>query len=319
DVCLVSRDGVKFYINRAIITYTSDTFSEMFRIPFNGGYDNDSDEEPEIIIQLSEDADTINALFSCADPTMKQPNLSVSQLWHTLTAAQKYQMEKVIHHLRKTLTAPKILQTTLPPSSSSSSLSSSSEPTKTFQSSSTPSSRRQSTGQSVSLPVNLIISNPLTVAILCHAFSFTDELRMALRELTRAHIRLLIKDGGDDYSSSGLGDGSDYSIPSTLFRYILSLRKLRAEWFRAKALLLLTYPPAALPTLSSPEKKGDDIFKAVDDQPSWQVFKNEALNKEVKCGCGRRTVPVAFEPFCNDWARWEEEARAFECALPDWP
>jgi hypothetical protein len=62
-----------------------------------------------------------------------------------------------------------------------------------------------------------------------------------------------------------------------------------------------------------------DVFKAVDDQPSWQVFKNEVLTKEVKCSCGRRTVPVAFEPFLNDWGKWEEEARAFECALPDWP
>lgn len=280
DAIIESSEGVRFTVNRQLLCYASPVFKDMYEIA-------PSFSSVKQAVKLSESAAVLRMLLAYLDPKMSSPpTLPIGTLWECIEASKKYHITALISRFRAILTSPTILHG--------------------------------------DRPINLIILNPLPVAVLAHAFEFTEELRMTLRELARCHINVLMR------------NKQGCTLPSVLFQYILQLRRSRAIWLKAKAKSLL-YLPAATPpqgkllALRSGSNcpycirfRAEHLHEAcikIDDQPSWDTFRAEMIQRIVKCTCDAPTIPWegTSETFNREWHKWENDTRALEVALPDWP
>jgi hypothetical protein len=294
DVRIISSDGVTLHTSRALLVMISPVFRDMYDLgPDEQSFTSTGDDARDPEITLAEDSGTLSTLFAYADPTTSShPTLNISQLFDAMTAAQKYLMEGTLAKLRAALNAPTVI-------SSSSLMESKEQPL----SPDSPRAQHRVT--------TLVQSAPLPVAVLCITFNFTEELRLALRELSRAHIDMIIR------------NNQDCMLPAKLFQYILKQRRARAQWFKLKAKLLFTFA-ASVTTKGCTQCMrycGYAIHEAcarVDDHPSWDAFRGELLNA-ARCSCGASAMPVGHERFQKDMAEWEVHARVMEAELPDWP
>jgi hypothetical protein len=314
DASLVSADGHTLYVDRFLLTYVSPVFRDMYELSTSSSNGDMEMQEEARSVNLVEDAETLDALFRHADPKHTPPRLSIGQLFAVIRAAQKYQMDGPLSRLRSSLTAPCIIR------------------------SPSPSPSPISTPKMSSRPINLIVSNPLPVAVLAHTFSFYEELRMAMRELARIHLDLIVR------------NEQECVLPAVVFQYILQLRRQRSIWLKTKARLINQYPISSPQSASSASTSGSlsssifgggpgyaaprectqcmryranhihDACVKVDDQPSWGIFKAEIQRTHNnKCSCGALTIPTNIEKFNVEFNKWEEEAKLMESELPEWP
>jgi hypothetical protein len=313
DACLVSADGHILYVDRFLLTYVSPVFKDMYELSTSSSNVDAEMPYEAKSVNLVEDAETLDALFRHADPKHTPPRLSIGQLFAVIQAAQKYQMDGSLSRLRSSLTAPCIIRSPSP--------------------SPTPISQLQAPRMS-SRPINLIVSNPLPVAVLAHTFSFYEELRMAMRELARIHIDLIVR------------NEQECLLPAVIFQYILQLRRQRSIWFKAKARLINQYPISSPPSGPSTPTSSSffgggagyatprdctqcmryranhihDACVKVDDQPSWGTFKAEIQRTHNNtCSCGALNIPTNIAKFNVEFNKWEEEAKLMETELPEWP
>ncbi|KAG8810646.1 hypothetical protein FRC17_002846 [Serendipita sp. 399] len=319
DVQIRSSDNVTFYIHKPLLVYASPIFKDMFdlctshpqppspprRPPSSVPAVDDDNGLPLLVndetaqsshhhqssaadITLSEPASTLSLLFAHLDPTamardVLATTMTIDDVWLCMSAAVKYQMDGVLLRLRSVLTSP---------SSSSSSVATSTLPLHT--------SQQQ---QSVSIPVvstsagdgGLVVHNPLPASVLAYQFGFLPELRLALRELAKCHIRHLMLSSSaaaphtDTPGGSTGGGGTTMiwqaGVPLILLRYILQLRRARARWFISKARLLYQlptmddYPPSTHPSTSA---SGDTRFTS--PSSSWWFW--GSTNTENDAGVG---------------------------------
>jgi len=293
DVRLVSSDGEVIYTSRALLIMISPVFRDMYDL---GPYAHPSTAEGDSYhaeITLAEDSSTLKALFAYADPTtVRPPSLNIRQLFNAMSAAQKYLMEGTLERLRAALNAPTVI----------SSSSTESDPKEPAWSPESPKNQQRMT--------TLLQSAPLPAAVLCHTFNFKDELRVALRELSRAHIDMIIK------------NNQECMLPACLFQYILKRRRARAAWFKVKAKVLYAFAPTGATGGCTHCMRYcgyaiQDACAKVDDHPCWDAFRGE-LQRAARCSCGAPAVPLASERLHNEMTKWETEARAMDAELPEW-
>lgn len=294
DVRLIASDGVTIYTTRALLTMVSPVFRDMYGLsPYTQPSSSGEDDTTEI--SLAENGATLAAVFAYADPTtLDPPALSIAQLFDAMSAAQKYLMEGTLARLRSALNAPTVICSPATQSQTA---------TRQALSPTLPQGHQRVT--------TLLQSEPLPAAVLCHTFGFIPELRLALRELARVHIEMIIC------------NNQDCTLPAILFQHILKQRRARASWFKIKAKLLFAFAATAnnggcMQCMRYSAYAVHDACAKMDEQPSWDAFRAE-LNKAARCSCGASAVPIGNERFQNDLAKWEAEAKIMEAELPVWP
>lgn len=266
-VSIRSSTNVDFYVPRYLLEYVSPVFKDMLELgPDGSGLSSDE------TVKLTEDTETLEALFQHMDPNLAPPSMDIKRLWAVVTAAQKYHMDGTIQKLRSSIVRPTIIKD--------------------------------------SRNINLVQSNPLPIVVLSNAFNFDEERRMALKELARCHIDFLLK------------NEQDCTLPSSIFQYVLQLRRARAQWLKAKARQLFLIKANKRNDKSNEDCPQCMRYRAyhvheallkIDDHPSWDVFYSE-ISKSSKCSCGGPTIPLD-----EKIKTWEAEARELEAALPAWP
>lgn len=293
DVHLIASDGATIYTSRALLTMVSPIFKDMYGLsPF---IQSSSSEEDTTEISLAETGATLATVFAYADPTTPDPPaLSIAQLFDAMSAAQKYLMEGTLARLRTALNAPTVICSPATQSQTA---------TRQALSPALPQAHQRVT--------TLLQSEPLPAAVLCHTFGFIPELRLALRELARVHIEMIIC------------NNQDCTLPAILFQHILKQRRARAAWFKIKAKLLFAFAATTnnggcTQCMRYSAYAVHDACAKMDEQPSWEAFRAE-LHKAARCSCGASAVPIGNERFQNDLAKWETEAKIMEGELPVWP
>ncbi|KAG8820279.1 hypothetical protein FRC18_011770 [Serendipita sp. 400] len=253
DVSIRSSDNVIFYVHRPVLAYASPIFKDMFDLctspplPLPPPSEDEATEEDDnndiqtenksdSIITLSEPASTLSILFHHLDPILSPPPkaLSIDELWMCMIAAVKYQMDGVLTRLRIALTWPTTRSATARRTASSLIHNGARE-----------------------LNVALVTSDPFPASVLAFQFGFVPELRMALKEMAKCHIRFLLirrnegeisnTDPGSSDNNASAGSGRrrmmwEVGVPLVLLQYILQLRRARALWFISKVRLLYKQP-----------------------------------------------------------------------------
>ena len=94
DIIFRSSDHIDFRLYKVILAKASPVFREMFTLPHN------PDEDDPQVVQLTEDAFTLENLLRLCCP-VEHPKISyVDHVHAVLEAAQKYEMQAVIANLR---------------------------------------------------------------------------------------------------------------------------------------------------------------------------------------------------------------------------
>ncbi|KAG8810842.1 hypothetical protein FRC17_002738 [Serendipita sp. 399] len=316
DVRIRSSDNITFYIHKPLLVYASPIFKDMFDLcashPQPSSPSPPSRRSPPLLtatgaaddgddlllfvddatsteeaaqsshqhhspssaadITLSEPASTLSLLFAHLDPTIDMTRdsrtMTIDDVWLCMSAAVKYQMDGVLVRLRSVLTSPS---------------SSSSPPVATPPLFLHNSQQRQPIPISSADPVDgdggLVVLDPLPASVLAYQFGFLPELRMALRELAKCHIRHLMLSSSaaaphtDTPGGSAGGGGTtmmwQVGVPLILLRYIPQLRRARARWFISKARLLYHLPTMDdYPTSTHPSTSASDT-RFTSPSSSW--------------------------------------------------
>lgn len=105
DVALVTIDNALFYVNRAILRYSSHVFETILE---KGEEEDDGSSLPRL--KMEAEASTLEHLLAFAHPNMLSPSIDdVNVLAAVFRAAKRYEMDGVLQQLRKSLTEVKIV------------------------------------------------------------------------------------------------------------------------------------------------------------------------------------------------------------------
>ena len=101
DVVFRSSDGVHFRLHKTILKTASPVFEEMFTLPD----DPTSSGDPQVV-EMVEDAATLDAVFRLSYPVARPLLSSVDELVNTLRAVEKFQMEQLLPDLERRICSP---------------------------------------------------------------------------------------------------------------------------------------------------------------------------------------------------------------------
>jgi BTB/POZ domain len=147
DLALITVDNVVFHVHRAVLQHSSLVFGTIF----DNGPKGEQDDDPQPPLKMETDALTLEALLTFTYPDRPSPSIGdVKALASLFRAAKRYEMEGVLHQLRRSLVEIKIIRD--------------------------------------SLVQPLYIKSPLAVLIICYAFDCFDEGRLALRECLKGNL-----------------------------------------------------------------------------------------------------------------------------------
>lgn len=95
DVILRSSDNVDFYMHKVILSFASGFFRDMFTL--QQGFSTDiSHPEPPVIVDVSENAQTLYPAFSWCYPVLHAEKITPLRILTILKVANKYDMPSVI-------------------------------------------------------------------------------------------------------------------------------------------------------------------------------------------------------------------------------
>ena len=163
DISLISIDNTVFHVHRAVLQHSSLVFATIFENSLKGE-PNDDMQAP---LKMETDAVTLEHLLTFAYPDRPSPSIDdVAAIATLFRAAKRYEMDGVLHQLRKSLMETRVVRD--------------------------------------SLAQPLYVQAPLAVLVICCAFDCPDEGRLALRECLKGNIEEFIADAHDFDLPSGL-------------------------------------------------------------------------------------------------------------------
>jgi hypothetical protein len=149
DVPLLTVDNTVFYVHSTALQHSSAVFETIFE---NGPREKDDEGSTVPPLKIEADAATLERLLSYIYPSRPSPSIEdVNVIASLFRVAKRYEMEGIMHQLRKTLLEIRIIRNT------------------------------------VIQP--LYIKDPLAVLLIAYAFDCPDEGRFALRECLKGKLQ----------------------------------------------------------------------------------------------------------------------------------
>ncbi|KAF9466145.1 hypothetical protein BDZ94DRAFT_1306522 [Collybia nuda] len=104
DIVLRSSDGEDFFTRRILLSLSSDVFDSMFTLPQACKEPNGVEQQNDPpVIALTEEGNMVYQLLQWIDPRCT-PSWELKDMQLVLHAADKYNMQGVMHHIEKILT-----------------------------------------------------------------------------------------------------------------------------------------------------------------------------------------------------------------------
>lgn len=102
DLCLISNDGVLFYVHSQLLRHSSPVFATMFEIGGGTGKPEGKSNDP---VRMEADAATLELLLLYVYPLHKNPQLeTLEQISTLLSLSHRYELNGVTQQLRTALT-----------------------------------------------------------------------------------------------------------------------------------------------------------------------------------------------------------------------
>lgn len=110
DVILRSSDHVDFYVYKVVLSLASPFFKDMFSLtqpvtPSISQNNSTQSTTTHPIVNLTEDGKTIDRLLRLVYPVVEPPSGTLDEVARVLEASIKYQVEKVVVHMKASLLA----------------------------------------------------------------------------------------------------------------------------------------------------------------------------------------------------------------------
>jgi hypothetical protein len=111
DITLRSSDSVDFHVHRSVLVASSPFFRDMFSLPQPP---NDAAPDALPVVDLSEDAETLNSLVSMLYPVVPEMPHCSDSILTLLAAASKYDMDTVQFFIRAEVSRMGLLSSSCP-------------------------------------------------------------------------------------------------------------------------------------------------------------------------------------------------------------
>jgi hypothetical protein len=111
DIILRSSDSVDFHVHKSVLVASSPFFRDMFSLPQSP---NDAGDDALPVVDLSEDAETLNSLVSMLYPVVREIPHYSNDILTLLTAATKYDMDAVQSFIRAEVSRRGLLSSSCP-------------------------------------------------------------------------------------------------------------------------------------------------------------------------------------------------------------
>ncbi|KAI0779444.1 hypothetical protein C8Q74DRAFT_692093 [Fomes fomentarius] len=100
NIIVRSSDGVDFRLYKNVLAKASPVFRDMFTLPASSSSSSESPEDPQTI-SLSENAETLDALFRLCYPVEHPVFTAFEHVRAVLEAAEKYDMTSLVGNLEE--------------------------------------------------------------------------------------------------------------------------------------------------------------------------------------------------------------------------